>query len=180
MYFQIRIVDNFGSWTETIIAVIVKARMTKITLFKFFILGGLLGSQVLFSSFSASTPKTLFLQENREMVQDLSSPGVIEPSQFERQKILYLLKRVESSPLTFIRNGKYYTGPQAARHFRWKYRRGMGRIPTAEQFIESIASRSMASGKLYLVKNSDGKAYPLKDILRNELSRVQMEVQRGL
>ncbi len=70
--------------------------------------------------------------------------------------IEYLLARVADSALEFVRNGKTHLGPDAAKHMRRKYEHYTNRIHSPEDFIELAATRSMLSGKKYLVRDADG------------------------
>lgn len=66
-------------------------------------------------------------------------------------EIDYLLTAVGSSHCVFIRNGKRYSAADAEEHLRMKYSRGKRYAPTAEAFIERLASRSSMSTKPYSI-----------------------------
>ena len=66
-------------------------------------------------------------------------------------EIEHLITAVDDSGCTFIRNGSRHDAKDAASHMRLKYRRGKRYAPTAELFIERLASKSSISGKLYLI-----------------------------
>jgi len=68
-----------------------------------------------------------------------------------RQVINYLIEKVKNSHLTFIRNGKSYSSEAAAEHARTKYRYFRSQIETPEDFIRLCATKSLISGKPYLV-----------------------------
>lgn len=87
----------------------------------------------------------------------------------ERARIDYLLERISKSPYNFLRNGGRYTGKQAGSHFRWKYFTNRGRVKTAEEFIERVATRSKRSGRSYQVQLPDKRRYPLQALLLREL-----------
>lgn len=70
----------------------------------------------------------------------------------ENSEIDFLLDFVATSECTFIRNGKEYPGPEAAKHLKRKYNYAKSRIKTAEIFIEKIASKSSMSKKTYQVR----------------------------
>jgi hypothetical protein len=80
----------------------------------------------------------------------------------DREIIEELLEAVGSSSLTFVRNGKPYTGPEAADHLRRKWRAAGDRVRSPEQFIESIASRSSTTGRPYEVRLCDGSTMTLE------------------
>ena len=63
-----------------------------------------------------------------------------------------LASAVGASGCTFIRNGKRYDAGDAEAHLRMKYRRGKRYAPTAELFIERLASRSSMSKKPYYIE----------------------------
>ena len=67
-------------------------------------------------------------------------------------EIEHLITSVGESGCTFVRNGSRYDAEDAASHMRLKYRRGKRYAPTAELFIERLASKSSMSGKLYFIE----------------------------
>lgn len=73
------------------------------------------------------------------------------------QTINYLIDQVRTSKLTFVRNGSTHTGAEAADHIKAKYDHFKKEIKTPEDFIRLSASKSLLTGKPYLVKMSDGK-----------------------
>ncbi|GEM_PF-1956880 len=98
----------------------------------------------------------------------------------EQAKISYLVDCIRRSRLTFIRNGEFSSGGKAAAHLLWKYqRKGKGIINTARLFIDAVASHSSISGKAYQVKFPNGKIYPLRDLLLNELKRFEHYLQES-
>ena len=72
-------------------------------------------------------------------------------------EIDFLASAVGSSGCTFIRNGKRHDAADAEAHLRMKYRRGKRYAPTAELFIERLASRSSISNKPYYIECGDGE-----------------------
>ena len=73
------------------------------------------------------------------------------------QTIQHLLDHVSNSQLTFIRNGTEYTGVEAAEHMENKYAYFKKKIKTAEDFIELTASKSLMSGKPYMIVTEHGE-----------------------
>ncbi|MBZ5537706.1 MAG: DUF5329 domain-containing protein [Acidobacteriia bacterium] len=73
------------------------------------------------------------------------------------ETIAYLLAFVANSDCTFIRNGQSYTGKQASDHLNSKYRYYKDKIATPEDFIRLAATKSMLSGKPYLIRTVEGK-----------------------
>ncbi len=72
------------------------------------------------------------------------------------QVVAYLTAEVEKSHLTFIRNGQTHSCEEAAQHAREKYEYFKSRIKSAEDFIKLCASKSLISGKPYLVITPQG------------------------
>lgn len=72
------------------------------------------------------------------------------------ETISYLLDFVSKSDCTFIRNGVPHTGREAADHFKSKYEHFKKEIKTPQDFIQTSATKSMITGKPYLVKTADG------------------------
>jgi hypothetical protein len=69
----------------------------------------------------------------------------------------YLIDQVAESHLTFTRNGIEYSSREAADHMRNKYEYFKSRIKSPEDFIHVCASKSLVSGKPYLVSTTKGK-----------------------
>ncbi|GEM_PF-7030952 len=89
----------------------------------------------------------------------------------EHEKIRYLLDRVSQSNDRFIRNGLDHDGKKARAWLLYKMHHWVsGEVKTPDAFIERVAAFSQKTKKPYFVQLSDGKIYPLKSILRNELS----------
>ena len=66
-------------------------------------------------------------------------------------EIEYLVSSIGASDCTFIRNGKRHDADDAEAHLRMKYRRGKRYAPTAEKFIERLASARSAVVRRYSV-----------------------------
>lgn len=93
--------------------------------------------------------------------------------------IEYLLARVTNSELEFIRNGKTYLGPEAAKHMRRKYEHYANRIQSPEDFIELAGTKSILSGQKYLVLDING-VIPTADWLHDRLDEYRAApVDRG-
>ena len=86
-----------------------------------------------------------------------------------RQEIDHLLGYVASSPCTFDRNGKIYSGPKARDHMNMKYEHYRLRVKTAEDFIKYSATKSMMSGKKYKIHCADSETMNANEWLLNEL-----------
>ncbi|MBI4358488.1 MAG: DUF5329 family protein [Candidatus Omnitrophica bacterium] len=95
----------------------------------------------------------------------------------EEGKIDYLIERVRSSNLVFVRNRVEYSGPQAAGFLRWKLGR-MERshhikVKTAQDFVSEVASGSRMSHQPYTVALRDGGREDLQYVLQNELDVLE-------
>jgi hypothetical protein len=89
-----------------------------------------------------------------------------------------LLARIEAADVRFIREGREYSGREAAQHLRQKLAEAGPRIATVDAFIDQIASRSALTGKPYQVKRPDGTTMPAKDWLRAEAAKPDPQPQR--
>jgi hypothetical protein len=137
-----------------------------------------LGSMLLINTpvlLAEKTPSDLFLISNihANSFFAIASRNQDDKVYLEKIKIRYLIEAVQKSSLTFSRNNKAYRGIEAAAHLSWKYSFAGKRVQTTHDFIEKIASQSIQTGSLYLVKSSGGKTYPLGDVLYNELARLE-------
>ncbi|MBU1695000.1 MAG: DUF5329 domain-containing protein [Verrucomicrobia bacterium] len=80
-------------------------------------------------------------------------------------EISYLLNVVRTSAVTFVRNGEDHTAPEAAAHMQKKRDHFEKEIKSAEDFIDKAASRSLLSGKEYVIRFSDGSTCSCSDWL---------------
>lgn len=87
------------------------------------------------------------------------------------ETIGYLIAFVAQSKLTFIRNGQEHDSVTAAAHMRRKYEYFKARIATPEDFIEQVASKSLLSGRAYMVRLSGGREMPVGAWLRDVLEK---------
>ena len=71
--------------------------------------------------------------------------------------INYLLTFVEKSECTFIRNDRPHTAQEAVAHMQRKYDHFKDEIKTPEDFIRLSATKSLISGKPYMVKTKAGQ-----------------------
>ena len=106
----------------------------------------------------------------------LLATGPVRSAPTERieQTIQHLIGFVSGSDLTFVRNAGEYTPGEAANHMEKKYRHFRGDIETPEDFIELCATKSLMSGKPYLVIDSQGNKLRTSDWLRTELATYQV------
>jgi hypothetical protein len=84
-----------------------------------------------------------------------------------------LLQILAASRLTFLRNGAEHSGAEAAVHIRAKYDRIRDAVRTPEEFIERAATKSLLTGRPYLVQLADGSRQPLADWLHARLAEVR-------
>lgn len=87
--------------------------------------------------------------------------------------IQHLLDYVNSSELTFVRNGNDYTSVEAAEHMHKKYRHFMEKIRTPEDFIRLCATKSLISGQPYKVITVTGEEVPTGLWLTDELANYR-------
>jgi hypothetical protein len=83
--------------------------------------------------------------------------------------VQHLIAYVAASDLTFIRNSSEYSGKEASEHMQAKYAHFRDKIKTPEDFIELCASRSLLSGKPYLVVIEKGETIGTREWLTAEL-----------
>lgn len=91
------------------------------------------------------------------------------------QTISYLIEYIAGSKATFIRNGTSHTPAEAAEHIKAKYAHFKKEIKTPEDFIRLSASKSLLSGKPYLVRLPDGSETHLDAWLTDALKRHRSE-----
>jgi hypothetical protein len=103
----------------------------------------------------------------------------VEPSAGENleETIAYLLDYVAHSNATFIRNGTTHTPAEAVAHIKAKYEHFKSRIDSPEDFIRLSASKSLVSGKPYLVRMPDGKELHLDAWLTEALQKHRAGAQ---
>ena len=102
------------------------------------------------------------------------SPAAVFANDTEAE-IEYLITSVGESGCTFIRNGSRHEAEDAASHMRLKYRRGKRYAPTAELFIERLASKSSMSGKLYTIDCPGNDAVPSGEWLTARLQEYRAQ-----
>ena len=84
--------------------------------------------------------------------------------------VTYLLDFVANSNSTFVRNGQSYSSMEAAKHMQAKYDYFKNEIRTPEDIIRLAASKSLFSGRPYLVRTQDGKEMKAADWLGKALN----------
>jgi hypothetical protein len=97
-----------------------------------------------------------------------------EPSDAERARINRLIDAVgQRKDIRFVRNGKEYTGAQAADFLRGKLQWNIEKVRTMKDFITEVGTRSSTSGALYQVRLADGRMLPCAEFLTQELRRIE-------
>lgn len=92
----------------------------------------------------------------------------------EQQKITHLILFVQQlEGAVFIRNGTEHTPLAAAEHLTMKWEKAGSRVKTANDFIDKIANKSSITGELYTIRFSNGKVFPSKMVLANELKKLE-------
>lgn len=80
-----------------------------------------------------------------------------------------LIHAIETSGCQFMRNGDSHSALEAAEHLRLKYRKGKSYAPTAEAFIENLASKSSLTQTPYYLVTPQGEKTSSGDWLRKQL-----------
>jgi len=91
------------------------------------------------------------------------------------QTINFLINRVRTSDATFVRNGATHTSVEAAAHIQAKYDHFKKEIKTPEDFIRLSASKSLLTGKPYLIRPTGGKEMHLDIWLLDILKQHRTE-----
>ena len=92
----------------------------------------------------------------------------------ESQKVEHLIQFIRDlRGATFIRNGSEHNCGDAAQHLLSKWEKHKGEIRTAKEFIENIASASGMTGQAYMVRLADGTEITTKEMLTQELQRLE-------
>ncbi len=74
----------------------------------------------------------------------------------EKHKIGYLLDKLVTSHVSFVRNGEEHNATWARTHLEKKLKNANKPDMTADEFITDIASTSSHTNKPYLIKFKDG------------------------
>ena len=108
----------------------------------------------------------------------LFSAAVSAQDTIEKKKIEFLISAVENlKGAKFIRNGTEYNGKEAAEHLRMKLQKAGDRVRTADDFIRLCASKSLLSGKPYMIRSSDGKTIKSEEFFREKLKEYNATVK---
>lgn len=92
----------------------------------------------------------------------------------QKKEVEHLLEYVRTSDYKFERNGKLYDAERAYSHINGKYEYFIDDITSTETFIEYAATKSMMSGRYYMVRCKDSAPVKLADWLNEELERYRV------
>ena len=127
---------------------------------------------LLFFFFSAALPADLFAQNLSSAAEAKADHD--KPQMTEEEKINHLINYVRHlEGMIFIRNGKEFPPQEAADHLQKKYDKHKKKVKTAHEFVVGLASKSSASGEVYLIRMSDGETIQCGDLLNQELKRLE-------
>ncbi|MCI0480622.1 MAG: DUF5329 domain-containing protein [Candidatus Dadabacteria bacterium] len=101
------------------------------------------------------------------------SPAGADVPPSEKPEVEYLLGLVKTSACKFERNGILYGGRNASEHIEKKYEHFRDKITSTETFIEYAATKSMISGKYYLIICSGVEPENTGDWLLKELRKYR-------
>jgi len=94
--------------------------------------------------------------------------------------IRFLIAYVKDSDVVFERNFRSYNAVEAAEHIENKYQHFRDEIGTPEKFIELCATRSLMTGKLYLVVTEQGEQIPAGEWLNSVLKAYRLRGEQAL
>jgi hypothetical protein len=106
-----------------------------------------------------------------------AKPNLCFQNNIEEEKINKLILYIEKSNAVFIRNGNEYEAKEAAEHLRMKRKKAGNKVKTAKNFIDLIASKSYMSGEAYKMKFSNGSIINTRDMLYNELRKLEHNIK---
>lgn len=90
--------------------------------------------------------------------------------------IAYLLNYVSESECIFIRNGREHEAEEASRHMKRKYEHYKKEIKTPEDFIRLAGTKSILSGRPYMVRMKGGKEITCSSFLENALEEYRKSI----
>lgn len=110
---------------------------------------------------------------------DYADFALVPAARFRADRVEDLLQKIAASAVTFVREGKDYTGAEAAEHLRQKLA-ARGGVTTLEDFIVEIASRSSTSGNPYEIRGVDGTTQPAQTWLRQQAAELERRRAEGV
>ena len=119
---------------------------------------------------SICTVQVAAAQDNTDTV---ATTNTGKSSLTESQKIEELINCVRNlKGAAFIRNGSEHSPEQAAEHLASKWKKHSAKIRTAEEFVQHLATKSSATGEVYMIRLSDGNKVPTADVLYKRLMQL--------
>jgi len=100
----------------------------------------------------------------------VGKPATATPNANDSRTIQYLLEYVRESNLTFRRNFSSHTSEEAASHIQEKYQHFQDEIESPEDFIALCASKSLMTGRYYLIIDEQGRELRTRDWLMKALT----------
>ncbi len=101
------------------------------------------------------------------------SPAGADVPPSEKPEVEYLLGLVKTSACKFERNGNLYDGRDAYEHIEKKYDHFRDKITSTETFIKYAATKSMISGKYYIIICPGAEPENTGDWLLGELRKYR-------
>jgi len=98
---------------------------------------------------------------------------VFASSTVMKNEVNHLLAYVKQTDCKFERNGKSYNGKEAVEHIQKKYDYYIDDIDSTERFIELSATKSMMSGKYYMIACKGRPDIKSRDWLLQELKKYR-------
>ena len=89
------------------------------------------------------------------------------------KKIQFLLTQVKQTKCQVERNGQVYNGEKAAGHIQRKYDYYKKKIDSIDRFIALSATKSLMSGKYYLIRCPGKPEQRLADWLRARIAEFK-------
>jgi hypothetical protein len=120
----------------------------------------------------------LHAQDNVRLVRvpigdDYAELQVQAAATFHPDRIGQLLRVIEASPDTFVREGRDYEGQAAAQFLLARLAVPRDKVIDVDEFIERFASQSSKTAEPYHVRDKDGVVVTMRDWLRAALQRIE-------
>ena len=105
----------------------------------------------------------------------LANPVHAKPNTADSATIEYLIGYVSQSDMVFVRNFGQHTSHKAAKHIRTKYEHFYDDIDSPENFIELCATKSLVTGKNYIVIDPQGNKVKTSEWLLSALKTYRQQ-----
>lgn len=110
--------------------------------------------------------------ENLLIGDDFAVLRAVDAASLPRDLVTELLHCIESSDATFVRGTVEFGGRQAGIHVRKKLA-ALGREPSVDEFVDTVASTSSTTGEPYRVRLPDGSEQTMREWLRAQRARLE-------